>query len=205
MVLAMFTLKKSQGNLLHHQNFATRSFCTRISSHRSPLIHSRPILADPISMEYAMRSSYRSRVLEDRLAYGFKEKPINVPQKVEIAPDVPEEKLFDVNPGIIEFKRRRFESSESGEDDDDADQGRWEHSRPAKMPCGYSYNDLGYAESDTPEQEFVNVVRTTAAPPSRGIDCFGSVVDADEPDTKPHYFPAELPYSFAEYSEIMTR
>lgn len=153
-----------------------------------------------------MRSSYRSRVPEDRLAFGFKEKPLNMPPKVDFAPDIPEEKLFDVNPGIIEFKRRRFdaESRESCEDEDEADRGRWEHSRPAEKPCGYSYNDLGYVESSEPERKFVDVVVTTAAPKPLSDDCFGRIADADEPDTQPHYFPAELSDAFADHSEIMT-
>lgn len=163
-----------------------------------------PILADPISMDIAMRSSYRSRVPEGRLSYGFNEKPLNLPQfNTNLSPDIPEEKLFNVNPGIIEYKSRQF-NDDSDEDDDDNDEGKWEQSKP-KQPCGYSYGDLGYAESNSPEIKFVNVEMTKATPaPPLGDDCFGRVVDGDEPDSKPQYFPAELADSFPEHIETMT-
>lgn len=163
-------------------------------------------------MDIARRSSYRSRVPEARLAFGFNQKPINMPMSnTDISPDIPEEKLFNVNPGIIEYKKRPFgvESCESCEDDDDdSESNRWEHSRPPiEKPCGYSYGDLGYCDSDPAEINFVNVPFTTTAAPSPSLNdnCFGRIVDADEPDSKPHYFPAELADAFSEQSETMTR
>lgn len=162
-------------------------------------------------MDIAMRSSYRSRVPEGRLSFGFHQKPINMPiSNTDISPDIPEEKLFNVNPGIIEYKQRPFgvESCESCEDDNDNAPNRWEHSKPSiEKPCGYSYGDLGYGDSNPAEINFVNVPFTTTASPQQSLDggCFGRVVDADEPDSKPHYFPAELADSFNEHYETMTR
>lgn len=160
-----------------------------------------------------MRSSYRSRVPEGRLSFGFHKKPINMPMtNTDISPDIPEEKLFNVNPGMIEYKKRPFgvESCESCEhdDDDDSEPNRWQHSKPpADRPCGYSYGDLGYGDSSTDEIKFVTVpfTATESPPPSLSSDCFGHVADADEPDSKPHYFPAELADAFNEHSDTMTR
>lgn len=163
-----------------------------------------PILADPISMDIAMRSAYRSRVPEGRLSYGFKEKPLNLPQSNRnFAPDIPEEKLFNVNPGVIEYKSRKFDD-DSDEEDDENDDGQWQQSKP-KEPCGYSYGDLGYGESKSSEIKFVNV-EMTAAPPADSLDdsCFGRVVDGDEPDSKSQYFPAELADSFPDHTDTMT-
>lgn len=147
-----------------------------------------------------MRSSIRSRIPEGQLNYGFKKRPLDQPT-IKIQPNIPEEKLFNVNAKVIEFKKPKCDDFESDSEDADADAEsddddeededkyriRWDTKK--KSLHSYSYSDLGYRESKSRNVKFVNVpISTTPAPAVyRDPSHYGSIINIDQPS----FLPAE--------------
>lgn len=135
------------------------------------LLISRPkIPADPISILIAMKA--QQTLKEGQMDYGFKKKPIELPRVKIVAPNVAEEKLYDLNGKVIEFKRPSFHSEESEYDDDDVDQlcgsdeDESHERRKETHPQRYYYSDLGYRELSENDNKFVNIpISTTPGPP----------------------------------------
>lgn len=110
-------------------------------------------------------------------------KPIDQPYKKAIQPNIPEEKLFNLNAQVIEFKKPKF--SEESEFDIDESEEQFTHGNRRKHkqtshPQSFYYSDIGYSESTGRDRKFVNVpVSTTASPIITPIDpdCMGKIID----------------------------
>lgn len=94
-----------------------------------------------------------NRQSEDRLAFGFRRLPSELPAKKIIRKDVPEEKIFALNGQIVELKpvsrgfgsRRSLEEEAAEEllalENEEAEEGGVGHSGPIKR---VSLGELGY-------------------------------------------------------------
>lgn len=145
--------------------------------------------ADPVSIDIAYRAALRSTVPEGSLAYGFKERPINLP-KIKIVSNVPEEKLFSVNPRVIEFKKPKFYDEGEIDDDDEFDDDNNDSCECVNRrkfdktcPMGYTYGEIGYKHAKGKDPKFIDVpISTTPRPNCHQMDpnSFGAVVPLDE-------------------------
>ncbi|XP_055302267.1 uncharacterized protein LOC129568441 [Sitodiplosis mosellana] len=143
------------------------------------------IEADPVSIAIALRAAQRSTIKEDQLAYGFRQRPIDQPRRKVITPNIPEERLFDVNAKVIEFKKPKYsEESEFDVDESDEELGIVSRKKPiVSNPKCFYYSDIGYSESTGTDRKFVNVpISTTPAPTEAPInaDCLGRIIDIPE-------------------------
>lgn len=137
-----------------------------------------------MSIAIAIQAGQRSsiKVKESQLAYGFKQRPIDQPRRKVINHNIPEERLFDINAKVIEFKRPKY-SEESEFDVDESDEELSVSSRTKPMtanPQCFFYSDIGYSESMGTDKKFVNVpVSTTPNPIEASInpDCLGRIID----------------------------
>lgn len=127
---------------------------------------------------------------EDQLAYGFKKKPLDQ-QTIKNYPDIPEEKLYNVNPQIIEFKKPSFNSEEEEEDEDDEE--GFENKKQCTKTFGSTYTDLGYREVIPMDRKYYNVPISTTPMPRVYLpyECSGRVVEVSS-ESENDYRPAEL-------------
>lgn len=113
-----------------------------------------------------MRAAQRSNVQEGVLDYGFKQRPISQPARKIISPNIDEEKLFNMNAKVIEFKKPDQSEEDDLDDEDDEEFGSYrDRKKVAPNPRCFYYSDIGYAESAAKDRKFVNVpVSTTPSP-----------------------------------------
>lgn len=167
------------------------SHISQLKNHKDIYSYFRPIPipADPISIAIALRSSYRSRVPEDQLAYGFKKKPLDQ-QRIKNYPDIPEEKLFNVNAQVIEFKKPSFDSEEEEDEDEFEDDG-FKNKKEQVTSFGSTYTDLGYYEVEPTYRKYLNIPISTTPFPRLHLphECAGRVVDVSHENDD--YRPAE--------------
>lgn len=134
-----------------------------------------------MSIAIALRAAQRSTIKEGQLEFGFKQKPIDLPRRRKISPNIPEEMLFDINGKVIEFKKPNF-SGETEFDLDDSDEELSINARqkPAVNPQCFYYSDIGYAESTSVDRKFKNVPISTEPSPTEAPinpDCLGKIID----------------------------
>lgn len=165
-----------------------------------------------IAKQAAQRSS--NKIKESQLAYGFKQKPIDQPRRKFIGHNIPEERLFDINAKVIEFKRPKY-SEESEFDVDESDEEELSvSSRKKPMTTNsqfFYYSDIGYSESMGTDKKFVNVpVSTTPNPIKATInpDCLGKIIDVvDDRNIHLEQLLAEYGRTYQQYSQdtLLTR
>ncbi|XP_031638305.1 uncharacterized protein LOC116350602 [Contarinia nasturtii] len=119
----------------------------------------------------AMKAAQQT-LKEGQLEYGFKKRPIEVPRRRVIPPNVPEERLYDMNAKVIEFKKPSFSAEsefddepefESDEDDPMVNEHEKEHRAP--NPNHFYYSDIGFSELNRNDQKFKNIpISTTPGP-----------------------------------------
>lgn len=152
-----------------------------MSTLNSNSMNFRPsIPADPISIAIAMRAAQRSNVPEGILDYGFKQRPINEPARKIISPNIDEEKLFNMNAKVIEFKKPKY-SEEDELDESDEEFGSYRvNKKVSPNPRCFYYSDIGYSESMAKDRKFMNVpISTTPSPASATInpEYMGKIID----------------------------
>lgn len=169
------------------------------------------IQADPISLAIAMRASQRSTVPEGQLAYGFKTKPVDQP-RVTVFRNIPEEKLYDINSKVIEFKKPNY-SAESEFDIDESDEdfglvNKRIENKQFDTHC-LSYSDIGYSDAIANDRKFVNVPISTTPDPNyvdpNESECTGRVIRIDnEENSYIDQLISELGYLECSHIETMT-
>lgn len=136
-----------------------------------------------MSLEIARRAAQHSSIKEGQLEYGFKQIPIDQPRKKIIGPNIPEERLFDMNAKVIEFKKPKYNGFDDNDDESDEELAIVSRRNPASNPqCAY-YSDIGYSELSGTDKKFINVpISTTPGPIEAPIneDCLGRIIDVPE-------------------------
>lgn len=131
------------------------------------------IQADPVSLAIAWRAAQRSNIQEDQLNYGFKKRPIDQLPRARTYPNIPEEKLFDLNSRVIEFKPPTYpEEDEFRIDESDEEMGSYTQRKTNdqdKECSGFAYSDIGYSELSGKDPRFINVPLSTTPNPCAPI------------------------------------
>lgn len=144
------------------------------------------IPADPISISIAMRAAQRSTVDEGIMDYGFNQKfkrPIDQPTRKLISPIIDEEKLFNMNAKVIEFKRPKYSEEDEFADSDEEFGSPRKSKKVVSNPSYFYYSDIGYSDVQNNNQKFVNVpISTTPSPESVtfGPEYMGRIIDVPE-------------------------
>lgn len=133
-----------------------------------------------------MRASQRSNVAEGQLDYGFNQKfkrPIDQPTRKIISPSIDEEKLFDMNAKVIEFKKPKYSEEDEFDVSDEEFGCRRESKKVIPNPLGFYYSDIGYSDAKGNDRKFVNVpISTTPSPASATFspELMGRIIDVQE-------------------------
>lgn len=164
------------------------------------------IPADPVSIAIALRAAQKSTINEDQLVYGFKKQPINQLPRAKIYPNIPEERLFQLNSKVIEFQL----PNDSEEDEFKIDDGDEEFTVDTKKTQSQShdfektclsYSDIGYAETNGKYPKFEDIpISTTPNPyiaPTINPNCNGRIIDLP----KEKYYDNDFDQFLAEYLE----
>lgn len=167
-----------------------------------------------MSIAIAMRAAQRSTIQEDQLNYGFKKRPIDQLPRAKKLPNFQEEKLFDINARVIEFKKPTYpEEDEFRIDESDEEMGTYSQSKTINQneKCdGFAYSDIGFSELTGRDGKFVNVpISTTPNPfhvPLVEGECTGRIIDLpDESNTYWEQLLAEYMTQQCAPKDVLTR
>lgn len=169
-----------------------------------------------MSIAIAFRAAQRSTIQEDQLNYGFKKRPIDQLPKPKKYPNIPEEKLFDINSKVIEFRKPTYPEEDEfkiEESDEEMNTQSQSQSKTADQeePCnGFSYSDIGFSELTGGDRKFVNVpISTTPNPfnvPLIESERTGRIINLpEESKTYLEQLLAEYMSQQCEPKDVMTR
>lgn len=130
------------------------------SIHSAGLLLPSSAPADPVSVALAYRAALRAHVPEDKLAYGFRKKPLDQPDVKEVKV-IPEEILWHSDKPILELKPHNLlhnqkpeETEEEEEEEEELDIAQSGAVAGVDLPGLMPYGDIGYLPEKPREANF---------------------------------------------------